>query len=172
MKQSGFTLLEVLLYLALFVSIMIAIVPFTWSLQSSGTKANTNQQLQQEVQYAAIRLRTSIQSGSAITTPEALNENLAQTLQELILQDENGDDITLWVSGGQLWIEYQGQPQAPLTSSNITITNLTFSSGENSGGTATALQFELAAHTNTSSQRQEYNAQTSIVSGAVLRNAL
>ena len=101
MKNSGFTLIELIIYVAIISVVLFLMTGFLWNMVYGGAKATTQREIQQNARFAMERIIKAIRTGQ--------NPNATFTVSNSIL--------------------YQGA--VPLTADQVKVTELQFNSVSN-----------------------------------------
>ena len=126
-NQKGFTLIELILYIALISIFISGAVLFGWDIIYSQVRSSTQQELQQNMRLAAKRISYEIRNASEIGTISATDICLYSNISER-------NPTRFYLSGGQIRVAWGGgNPSCnnmtndqPLTSSDLTATSLSF----------------------------------------------
>ncbi len=137
--QPGFTLIEILIYIALVSGILIAASTFAWNIIGSKTKTQTIQEVQGNGYLVMEHVNNVIRSGRDINATSSLNINLADNANAgkfLSLSMRNGavNPTIIDVVNGVVRMR-QGTGSAVALSSNLVrVTNLTFTDRRDPAG--------------------------------------
>tara|TARA_B100000745_G_scaffold162806_1_gene106593 strand:+ start:86 stop:592 length:507 start_codon:yes stop_codon:yes gene_type:complete len=151
-KNNGFTLVELLLYITVASTLLLAVVMFWGSLQEVGVSNSVVSEVNQEATRVMQEITQAVRNAEGITTPSAGGSGATLTLDVV----DSGDDPTTYaVSGGILQVT-EGSSTYDLTSSKVTISGLTF---ENLSRTDTpgVVQISFTLSYNNASGRTEYD---------------
>ena len=67
-RNSGFTYIEMILYISIVVIMMNALVPFAWNVIGTGAKSATQQEVSSAARYVSERISFEIRNASDINT--------------------------------------------------------------------------------------------------------
>ena len=67
-RQGGFTLIELILYVALVTMLLLTVVPFAWNVIEGGVKLGVEQEVYSQARYVSERIKKEIREGSAINS--------------------------------------------------------------------------------------------------------
>lgn len=164
-KQKGFTYVEFILYIAIVVIVLSALIPFAWNVIGGGVKSTTQQEVFSNAQYISERLKYEIRNASGINS-------LSPTLVSLSIATSSANPTVIWLSGGDMYITQGTASAVLLNSQNTTVTNLAFTNFTSSDNRTKNIQFTftIAAKYPGAGSRQEYNESTTIEADAELRN--
>lgn len=165
-RESGFTLIELILYIAL-VSIFISgAIFFAWDIIYGRVKSQVQQEVSQNLRLAAKRIVYEIRNAGGINSISASTISLANT-------DPARDPTVFDVSGGRLRIGYGSAGACPvsspceLTSNEVSVSNLSFS--DLSKGTESInIQFSITVES--TGERAEWQKSQTYSSSVELRS--
>lgn len=166
MKNSkGFTYVEFILYIAIVVIVLSALIPFAWNVIGGGVKSTTQQEVFSNAQYISERLKYEIRNAAGINS-------VSSTLISLSVASVSANPTVIWLSGGDMYITQGTASAVRLNSQNTTVTNLAFTNFTSSDNKAKNIQFTftIAAKYQGAGTRQEYNESTTMESDAELRS--
>jgi len=162
----GFTLLELLLYLGLAAAVLSVISGLFLMLLQARIKNQTIREVEQQGAQIVNLVTQTVRNSQEINAPQK-----GQTGEQLSLKvdDANRTPTIFSFSSGTLYMTEGAQSSIALSSSKITISNLTFSdlSLDNTPGTI-RIQFTIS-HKNEAS-RNEYDYSQTIWASASLRH--
>lgn len=144
--RDGFSLLETIIYIALFMSIATGLLLFLQVGLSTETKTNGYTLVTEELQFILGRIDRRIQGATAITTPTAGTSGTSLVLT-MASSTENPTRFTL--SNGILYMTRGSGAAIALSSVNVQITNLSFT---HLLGTPDQVRVNLTAATRTNGQ--------------------
>lgn len=152
LTSRGFSLLELLIYLAILsiMSVVLATAFITLTRGRSQNEART--EVQANARFAMDKISQDIANASSITSPTTTVSN---TLQLVV----NGATVQYAVSNGQLQRTVGGNPDA-VTSTRVTVDAPVFTRADNYNAvlnaTTTSVQTQLTVHYNTTSPDWTY----------------
>lgn len=124
-KFGGFTLIEMLLYVAIISILITAMISFSWDAIYGGVRSSTEQEVNQNTRLAAKRILYEIRNASGVNIVSGSTLNLSSS-------DSSRNPTVIDVSGGRLRIGYGASGPCPtsspcyLTSNQVTVSNLIF----------------------------------------------
>jgi Tfp pilus assembly protein PilV len=137
-RKSGFTLIEVLLYLALSF-IMVAVLG---NIGIDVLKSRSNQTLREQLFYATERstlvVEEAMQQANGVLSPA-----VGDMSSSLILSYENGDEIEFYESNGRLVMNRNGVGEVYLTGSRVEVEELVFINVSSTERDAVRMMFTL-----------------------------
>ncbi len=165
--RKGFTLVELLVYIA-FISIIAAVfVNFAIDIIGSSQKARVRQEVQQNARFALERILQEIRAAEGINTgastfgshPGVLSLDSAVPAQDPTVFD---------ISGGQLRVTYGASSPETLTSPQYQVSNLVFENFSVANRTQHVRVSLTLAHANPEGI-EEFNASITVRGSAVIR---
>jgi Tfp pilus assembly protein PilE len=122
MKIQGFTLLETIIYVALFSMLMTGVLVTVYELIESGTHNRMAVAIQEEGTFVNRKLSWALSGATVVTTPDA---------QTLVITHPSGigypHEIKITESAEQMQLSREGAAPQPLTTSEFKIENTNFS---------------------------------------------
>jgi len=168
-SQQGFTLIELILYIAL-VSIFISgAILFAWDIIYGRVKSQVQQEVNQNLRLANKRIVYEIRNASAI--------NSVDTNKICLASSESARNPTkFYVNSGRLRIGWGGGSSdctgltndEPLTSNQIALSTLTFTDLSTGGGESKNIQFTLTVAS--VSDREEWQKTQTYTTAVELRS--
>lgn len=148
--QKGFTLVELLLYMGLFmgfIAILSALFVSTLDVQSESTATSHTDQ---DSWYVSNRLQYDLYRADAIVLPA----NNGDSSSSLVL-DIGGSEVTYSLVGDQLAITENSQT-TPIVSNNVSVSGLNFIRLGNDGG-AISITTEMQMQNSVSNQAKDFD---------------
>lgn len=158
----GFSLLELILYLALFSLVIISVVTIATRSVSSRTKSRAVQNVEYAARYAVERMTSDIRSAVDINETD-----LASTI--LTITKADGEIITYQEINNTLTIQRNSGPPVELTPTAIQVDTFTLVDRSPVGSETTDIDMTIAVSTTAPAARQEYDASFTLTSGARMR---
>lgn len=112
MKNRGFTLIETLVYLALFALIIGGLVVAAYMLFETSDRNQTKAMMQEEENFLLGKINWALSGASIVSVPVALS---------LLVTKYDGTIVTITASDGTMTLN-----GTPLNNSNVTVSNLVF----------------------------------------------
>lgn len=78
-KQSGFTLIELILYVALVTIMISTLIPFAWNVIEGGVKVSVEQEVYSQARYLSERIKKEIRDAATATCTNANTLTLTHT---------------------------------------------------------------------------------------------
>ncbi|MBI4837121.1 MAG: hypothetical protein HY813_01790 [Candidatus Portnoybacteria bacterium] len=169
---TGFTLTELLVYLAVFVIILAVVVSFLFWAVNSNNFARASIEVQDNVRKALERMTYEIRSASGVYVPtSAFNSPGSQLSLATTLDLPAGETITyedFYLDNGKLFLKKEGSRAEQITSDKVTITSLDFKY-LTSTTTAESIQIGLTVDYNNPSADPYLQAESNSTTTATLR---
>lgn len=122
MKSHGFTLLETIIYVALFSMLMTGVLVTVYELINSGTHNRMAVAIQEEGTFVDRKLSWALSGATAVSTPDT---------KTLIITHPSGIgyplEIKVTESAEQMQLSREGTAPLPLTTSEFKVENTNFS---------------------------------------------
>ena len=154
--KSGFSLLELLIYIAILAGLMVIISDAFISLSKGRGRAEARGEVNSAIRFATERVKQDIKGASAVATP--VLGTPATTLSATV----SGDTVVYDVSGGRLRRTEGALSPVDVTGSNVMVETPTFTRLENYNtvlqATTTAIQMSMLFPYNASSTDWTYSA--------------
>lgn len=161
-NKSGFSLFEVVVYLAIFSIVIVSVVSIATRSVASKTKALATQEVEYATRYAMQRITSDVRSAVDIDETAFISNVLILTLAD-------GSTITYTRSGNSLFIERDTSGAVQLTSNNVSIDEFSLENNTGFGTDYEDITVTIDASTSSSSQRQEFSADFELTSTISLR---
>ena len=124
-KQAGFTLIELILSIALSSLVITSVVLLTWNLISGSQVSSTHQTLSYQLGLVSDRIQFEVRNASSITSVTSTTLTLANATagrNPTVISFAGGVVSIGWGNSGSCPVA----SPCPLTADPVTITNLTF----------------------------------------------
>lgn len=156
-KESGFSLLELIIYIAIFAVISTAAVDMVLNLNLGWTKSKIESEVQQNLRFAMETIAQNVRGSSAVNAPAAGGSGNALTLVS------GGQTIQFFLTGTALQKQTGASPAENITNDAVKVTYLNFRTLQNTAASnaivvATTTEFALRVEYN-SSEAQFFYAQ-------------
>jgi type II secretory pathway pseudopilin PulG len=164
-RQSGYTLIELLLYVSVVGSLLIALSMFFATAADARVKGQTISEVNQQGTAAMEYITQTIRNADSITAPAAAGSGASLTLAvpTVALSPTIFD-----LSGTVLEVKEGTAAYIALTTNDLQITNLTFKNLTRSG-TAGVVQVSFTITRTNPNNKNEYDYQKTFVTSAALR---
>jgi type II secretory pathway pseudopilin PulG len=155
-KKLGFTLIELILYIALVGLIFTGTIQLVWEMVGGGVKNSYEAELNGQMRFVSEKIKREIRSATGINTFTSTSISLAKAIS-----GENPTVIDL--SAGQIRIKYGVGAITPITTNLISVTNLTFTNYTSPGNTSMNIGFDITAAKTSSSNNARYQTTPIII---------
>lgn len=171
-NQTGYTYIELILYIAIVTIMMQALIPFAWNIIQGGVKSSIQQEVFSQARFISEKLKFEIRNAKDIVAAQSdFDVNLASDqTKKITLQTLGGQTIVVDVQSGIVRIKRGSNPAIPLSAANIQVTDLTFRNYSSIDNKSKHLGFTLTALSSNPSPRQEYKASISLQSSTEIRS--
>lgn len=169
---NGFTYIELLLYMAIFSLMIGTLIPFAWGIITNGAKSTTQQEISSNARYASERIKYEMRNALDVNTATSnFGINLAtDATKQLSLKADGASDPTIInVLNGKIQIKKGTAAPVPLTSNDITVTDLTFTNNTSTDLKTKNISFILTLQSGFNGAGQEYKGTISLRSSAEVR---
>jgi len=171
-SKGGFTLIEVLVYVAVLSIIVLAVSSFfLWTVRSN-TKAMVMRETLYNAERAMMVMTQEIKEAKSIYTPTSVfNTHPGQLSLETTKYSPPGEETTyidFYLCDSQLCFKKEFQNPNALTSDRVEVTNLVFYQIVSGG--APSIQIDLEVKYKNLANRPEYQASVNLKSTASLRS--
>lgn len=173
MNKKGFTLIELVIYTAAFVIIAILLTLFVFDLIKVQAKIRISKEVSENSQRATEIMLWEIRHAHSIYTPTSVFDNSpGQLTLETSQNTPEGEEAT-YISfylgnDDRLYLKREEQETEALTPENIKINALIFNYLTAAG--TDSIRIELSASYRSASLKLAYQATTTLISSASLRN--
>ncbi len=159
-RKSAFTLIELLLFAAIFVVIMIAFITMFVTITRVGTTQTAAAEVNQQGDFLLRQLQYYIEQSSLVE----LNQDAVTSTLKLRMAASSTDPTRIYLSGNMVYLQQtDGGTPFPLTSSKVNVTSLTFTKRSNPPALdAVSIAFSVAYNTSNTQQQFSRNLNTTI----------
>jgi len=167
-RPLGFTLTEVLVYVAILSIIILAVSGFlAWTMRTN-TKVKAMRETQDNARRAMEIMTYEIKEAKSIYTPTTTSNQLSLETTHYLPGGENTTYIDFYLCGTQLCLKKESQNPIALTSDRVEVNNLIFS--QIITGETPSVQIDLGINYKNPQNRPEYQASVNLKSTASLRS--
>lgn len=131
-KQQGFTLIEALLYLALFAILMAGAVVTAYTIFESAGRNQGKEMIQQEGDFLIAKIDWALSGAQTIISPP-LDFNAPTQSSILQVTKYDGGSVIIGLNGNDMQLQ-KGTDVFPLNNSDVEVSNLVFTHVASSGG--------------------------------------
>ncbi len=164
--NTGFTLIEILLYVSLFVIIVLGSVAFIHTMIETNIKTKTILEAENQADRAMSIITQQIRNSRSVISPN--NQTISDTL---VLEGQESATSTIIFSNidNSIVIEEETGATTTLTSNKIIISDLNFKNLGNTNNKA-SIKISFKVKTQDPNERQEYNYEKTYERTASIRN--
>lgn len=159
-SSAGFTLLEVIIYLALFSIIMGGAAVSVFYIFDAADRAHTESVLENESDFILGKIDWVLSSTQSITTP---TDNSSGSTLTVVSHDASLDDpVSIFLQGDGVSMTHGTNPQALLNSINVSVASLTYThvTGSGNGYSPEYIQTVLTLSARTKTGREIFHTAT------------
>ncbi|MBI4067699.1 type II secretion system protein [Candidatus Gottesmanbacteria bacterium] len=164
-KNSGFTFIEMILYVVIVSIIVSTLIPFAWEVIGGGVKSATQQELSNALRYISERIKYEIRNADDIRIVSSSSLNLDYSITE-----PSQDPTIIALTSGKVTIQQGTGPVLDLNPSKINITTLTFSDYSSVDNKTKHIVFTISGQYSSQGNRYEYQQASSIEGSAEVRS--
>ena len=162
----GFTLMEILIYLTIFILLFSVIVSFIFWLIRSSSKAVAWRQTTNDTGRIMNIMTREIREAESIYSPTSSANQLSLKTKKHLPEGEQAAFIDFFVCSDGICLKKENQEPVVLTSGNIEVSNLVFSF---IGTPASSVRIDLALNYKNPENKKEYEAFVNLSSTVSLR---
>ena len=167
--KNGFTLIELILYVALISVFVTGAVYFAWDIIYGRVKSGVQLEVSQNLRLASKRIIQEIRNAEGVSS-------IGVSTISLVMEDSARNPTAFDVSNGRLRIGFGSSGSCPtsapctLTSDQVTVTELTFTDLSSGGGETVNVSFTITLESNNPSGRQEWERSDTFSTSVELRS--
>lgn len=162
-RQSGFTLVELLLYLAILSTILLAVSGFVVEMLAANAKNTAIAEVGQQANQVLSAIEVTGQNASAITTPAVGTSSITLTFTT-----PSNSPASFTQTAGVLTLSRGGGPAVALTNSRVGVSNFS-ASNLSAAGTSGIVRIQFTLSYINNSGRNEYNYSNQYVTSVTVR---
>ncbi len=168
-NQKSFTLIEILVYIAVLTIITVAISSFFLWFIHSNTKARAIRETLDNTRRAVEIMTYEIKEAKSIYTPTTTSTQLSLETTKHLPEEEKTTYIDFYLCGTRLCLKKESQTPVALTSDRVVVNNLEFLEITTTS-TAPSIQINLKIDYKNPTGRPEYQASVNLTSTVALRS--
>lgn len=167
MKKNSFTLIEILVYIAILGILIIVISSFLiWS-SSSNIKAKVMRETLEDASRTMEFIAREIKAAKSIYTPTTNSDQLSLETTKYLPIGEGSTYIDFFLCGSQLCFKRESQNPVALTKESVEVNHLVFT--QVTSGEIPSIQIEIGMNYKNPQNKPEYNSVVNLISTASLR---
>lgn len=167
-NYAGFSLVEVLISIAIFSMILLVVLSFFLSINASNSKTKADREAQENAKMALEKMTYEIRSAKSIYTPTTTSNQLSLETARYLPTGEISTFIDFFLCGSAICLKTESQDPIILTSSSVQVTSLEFTRLLN--GTIPSVRIDLTVNYVNPSNSLNSSAVVNLTSTASLRN--
>jgi len=152
-NSAGFTLVELIIYIAIVGTVLVLITSFLWDIVLGNIKETAYREVQQNARFTMAKIIQETKKAAGVNTPST---GVTSDFLSLNMASSDLNPTVFDIDGGRLRIR-RGADISYLTPENIKIVNLQFTNLSYVGESPT-IRIEMTTEYNNSGNRQEYQA--------------
>ncbi len=123
---AGFTMVEILVSLAIFSLISLAIISFFFWMNASNSKTKADREAGENARAALDQVTAEIRAAKSVYTPTTTANQLSLETAKYLPAGETSTFIDFFLCGTAICLKKESQNPAALTSDSVQVTNLAF----------------------------------------------
>lgn len=167
-KKSGFTFLELLIYVGIVTVVVSSLIKFAWNVIGSGVKNSTQEEVYAAARYVSERIKYEIRNSNGINTGSSTFGSSPGVLS--LVQTAPNNPTVIDLSAGKVRIKLGAAATVDLNSNDTTVTSLIFTNYSSGDNKTKHVGFTLTIQSSSSSVRQEYSDSVTLRSSAEVRS--
>lgn len=167
-KQAGFTLIEIMAFLAIFSFVVLAVISFFMWTSRSYYKINASQEVLANVSRAMNVITNEIKLANDVYAPTTASDQLSLVTNNEVPAGENSTFVDIFNCGGRICFKREGQAPVAITSNEVVVENLSFTQIATSS--IASIEIVIGLKYNTNSTRADYQSSMQANSVASLRD--
>lgn len=125
-KEKGFTLVELLTYIAILGIILVALISFLYWVVRAKSKLQANFALESSAHFMLNRLEREIRSAEGVYTPTTSSNQLSLHTRRDVASGEESTYIDFYLCGDKLCMKKEFENPVSLTGEEVSVQNLNF----------------------------------------------
>jgi prepilin-type N-terminal cleavage/methylation domain-containing protein len=126
-RAEGFSLVEIIVSLAIFALILFVIISFFLSMNTSNSKTKIDGEALESAREALDQITYEIRSAKSVYTPTTTENQLSLETFKYVPDGERSSFIDFFLCGTAVCVKKESQVAVALTPSSVQVTGLTFS---------------------------------------------
>ncbi|MDD2731937.1 MAG: type II secretion system protein [Candidatus Pacebacteria bacterium] len=167
-KNNGFTLVEVLIYIAVFSVIIVVTGFFILWLINSSSKIKVMREVNDNARIAMETMISEIKEAKSIYTPTSASRQISLETSKYLPQGEEASYIDFYEDNGTLFFKKESEDPVSLTSSLVEIKDINFTQVVYEK--SYSIKIEMTVAYRNISGRPEYDAEITLTSTAFIRS--
>lgn len=160
--MKGFTYIETIIYMSIFVLMMTTLIPFAWNIIEGGAKSATQQEVASNARFAAQVIASAIRGASGINS-------VATSAASFATYNPATNPTVFDVSNGFVRIKQGTASAIALNSNDTSVSALLFTNYSTVNVSTRNVQFILTLTGRYATPRQEYTESVTVQTDAEMR---
>ncbi len=141
--EKGFSIIEVLISIAIFSIILLTVISFFFSVTNSNSKSKAQREAQDNAKRVLEIMTYEIRKSKSIYTPTSTSSQLSLETTNYLPVDETTTFIDFFVCGLAVCMKKESQNLIALTPDNLEVTSLTFTQLKNANAPSVRINLVL-----------------------------
>lgn len=150
-NQSGFSLIELLVYTAIFAVSSVFLIAILGTITRIQTRQVAVNEVNQQISFVGTAIQKLVRDSSLVN----ITAGIPTSTLVLEMASSSASPTKVYVSSSLLYVEQGTSTIFTLTDSNVIVDNFTVTKYENTGGGFSVVQVDLTLSSNTSSTRDK-----------------
>lgn len=172
-RTPAFTLIELILYVAILAIVLGGLTQLAWTVVGAGNKSATQEEISAQARYVSARITSEIRNANGINTGSSTfdtNLALAPAAQLSLAATAPNDPTLISVAAGKVRLKQGAAAAINLNSDRTTVQDLTFSNYTSLDNKTKNITYTLTLSTTSGSGRYEYSETISLRGDAEIRS--
>jgi len=161
--DTGFTLIEAILYVSIITVILTALIPFTWNIIEIGSQSAIEQEVSSNARYISEQLKYQIRNASGINSVTSSSISLSETISAL------NPTVITWTAPN-ITIKQGAGATIQLNSNDTNISSFTFTNNTSGTNSTKNISFVFTAQQAYTGPRRDFSFSVTAQSSAELRS--
>jgi len=144
-RSGGFSILEVLISIAIFSFILLTVMSFVFWMSSSNVKTKADADVLENAQRIMDTITYEVRGAKSIYTPTTTATQLSLETLRYLPTDETTSYIDFFVCGTSICLKKESQSPLPLNPDSVQVTSLAFSQVQNGSTPSIEVSLTMAA---------------------------
>jgi len=167
-KQFGFTLMEIMVFLAIFSVVIVSVLSFFMWTSRSYYKINAAQEVLTNISRAMNVITNEIKLANDIYGPTTANNQLSLVTDNELPVGESSTYVDIFNCDGRICLKREGAPPVAITSNEVVVETLSFT--QIATTSVPSIEIVVKLKYNTDSPRPDYQSSMQANSVASLRD--
>lgn len=155
-KIKGFTLVEIILYVAILGVILTVVTSFSLDALQEKSEQKSKQMVKQDVDFVLDKISHEIESATSVDKNISILD-ASTPYGKIVLSKKNGSSVTISLTGSTVYLQKKGGPLEKLSTSGSKITSLNFLADREAGHTLKEVQIKIHAESADGALNKKYS---------------